>query len=82
MNGEHDANRLQDLLDVFIRKFVLCPSCDNPETTLTVRRQAIYSKCKACGHSFTIDPKHKLSTFILKNPPPVESSEEPSKLTD
>lgn len=34
VNGEHDANKLQDILDGFIKKFVLCPACDNPETTL------------------------------------------------
>ena len=37
VNGEHDANKLQDLLDYFIKKFVLCPACDNPETTLVSR---------------------------------------------
>jgi len=76
VNGEHDANKLQVILDSFIRKFVLCPECDNPETTLTVRRQAIHSKCKACGHAYVIDSKHKIATFILKNPPPVEATEE------
>lgn len=70
VNGEHDANKLQDLLDNFIKKFVLCSNCENPETGFTVKRGTIHSKCKACGHSFTIDPKHKLSTFIVKNPPP------------
>lgn len=79
VNGEHDANKLQDILDGFIRKFVLCPACDNPETTLTVRRNTIHSKCKACGHAFIIDPKHKISTFILKNPPPSENGEEEKK---
>jgi len=34
VNGEHDANKLQDILDGFIKKFVLCPACDNPETVL------------------------------------------------
>lgn len=34
VNGEHDANRLQDLLDGFIKKFVLCKECQNPETAL------------------------------------------------
>ncbi|CAD5224717.1 unnamed protein product [Bursaphelenchus okinawaensis] len=76
VNGEHDANKLQDILDGFIRKFVLCPACDNPETTLTVKRNTIHSKCKACGHAFIVDPKHKISTFILKNPPPTESSDD------
>ncbi|KAL3083082.1 hypothetical protein niasHS_010884 [Heterodera schachtii] len=75
VNGEHDANKLQDILDGFIRKFVLCPSCDNPETVLTVKRQVINGKCKACGHTFIVDPKQKLSTFILKNPPPPDNIE-------
>jgi len=34
VNGDHDAGKLQDLLDGFIRKFVLCQECDNPETQL------------------------------------------------
>uniref|UniRef100_A0A8D3BZ80 Eukaryotic translation initiation factor 5 n=1 Tax=Scophthalmus maximus TaxID=52904 RepID=A0A8D3BZ80_SCOMX len=35
VNGSHEANKLQDMLDGFIRKFVLCTECDNPETDLT-----------------------------------------------
>lgn len=34
VNGSHEANKLQDMLDGFIRKFVLCTECDNPETEL------------------------------------------------
>ena len=34
MNGAHEGPRLQDMLDGFIKKFVLCPECDNPETDL------------------------------------------------
>ena len=34
VNGSHEASKLQDLLDGFIRKFVLCQGCDNPETKL------------------------------------------------
>jgi translation initiation factor 5 len=34
VNGSHDASKLQELLDGFIRKFVLCPACTNPETDL------------------------------------------------
>ncbi len=75
VNGEHDAGKLQDILDGFIKKFVLCANCENPETTLTVRKAVIHTKCKACGNAGTIDPKHKLSTFILKNPPKVEKEE-------
>uniref|UniRef100_A0AC35U2A1 Eukaryotic translation initiation factor 5 n=1 Tax=Rhabditophanes sp. KR3021 TaxID=114890 RepID=A0AC35U2A1_9BILA len=69
VNGDHDATKLQDLLDGFIKKFVLCANCENPETTFTIKRGTIHSKCKACGHSSIVDPTHKLSTYILKNPP-------------
>ncbi len=71
VNGSHDAAKLQDLLDGFIRKFVLCENCDNPETVLKCqqKKQIIVASCKACGHSFTLDMRHKLTTFILKNPP-------------
>lgn len=69
VNGDHDANKLQDILDGFIRKFVLCSNCENPETTLAVRKGQIHSKCKACGNMSVLDPKHKLSTYIVKNPP-------------
>ncbi|GMT08736.1 hypothetical protein PFISCL1PPCAC_33 [Pristionchus fissidentatus] len=72
VNGEHDANKLQDILDGFIRKFVLCPSCENPETALRVKKNQINSKCKACGHAFVIDPKLRLASFIVKNPPTID----------
>ena len=80
------------MLDVFIKKFVLCPGCDNPETVLTVwkvcqrwaytlhnsrllvfqvyaKKQTISQSCKACGYNGQLDMRHKLTTFILKNPP-------------
>ncbi|KAL1263296.1 hypothetical protein QQF64_006035 [Cirrhinus molitorella] len=76
VNGSHEANKLQDMLDGFIRKFVLCSECDNPETDLHVnpKKQTIGSSCKACGNQGMLDTRHKLCTFILKNPPETESS--------
>lgn len=72
VNGEHDANKLQEILDGFIKKFVLCPACDNPETALRVKKNLINSKCKACGHAFVIDSKLRLASFIVKNPPTID----------
>ncbi|CAL8298236.1 unnamed protein product [Arctogadus glacialis] len=71
VNGSHEANKLQDMLDGFIRKFVLCPECENPETDLHVnpKKQTIGNSCKACGYRGMLDTRHKLCTFILKNPP-------------
>ncbi|QPG75527.1 hypothetical protein FOA43_002882 [Brettanomyces nanus] len=78
INGVHDANKLQDVLDGFISKFVLCPSCKNPETSLNVTRDGHLKKdCKACGKVTEVDPRLKLVTYILKNPP--KSSQKGSK---
>ncbi|KAH8918014.1 hypothetical protein BT69DRAFT_611035 [Atractiella rhizophila] len=70
VNGAHQADRLRELLDAFIDKFVLCPSCKNPETTLVIGKDEMITRdCQACGHKGSVDMRHKLTTFILKNPP-------------
>ncbi|CAH0392730.1 unnamed protein product [Bemisia tabaci] len=84
VNGSHEASKLQDLLDGFIRKFVLCPECDNPETDLNVstKRNIINQSCKACGYHGLIESNHKLITFILKNPPTVNHAIQGASLTE
>lgn len=84
VNGSHDAAKLQDLLDGFIRKFVLCPSCENPETVLSVsqKKQVILQACKACGYHGPLEFNHKLNTFILKNPPNINPATQGSSLTE
>ncbi|KAF7723262.1 hypothetical protein EC973_002155 [Apophysomyces ossiformis] len=69
VNGEHDAEKLQQILDGFISKFVLCSSCQNPETDIIIKGDDILMDCKACGARNMADMRHKLSTFIIKNPP-------------
>lgn len=70
VNGVHEPAKLQDVLDGFINKFVLCPSCKNPETTLHVTKDGQLNRdCKACGKVTTVDPRLKLVSYILKNPP-------------
>jgi len=70
VNGAHESERLRELLDVFIDKFVLCGSCKNPETDLILTKtEDIYRDCKACGQRSGIDMRHKLATFIIRNPP-------------
>lgn len=77
VNGSHDASKLQDLLDNFIKKFVLCPECENPETELLVssKKGTISQGCKACGFHGLLDVSHKVNTFILKNPPSTNQSQ-------
>jgi len=70
VNGAHDATKLRELLDVFIEKFVLCKSCKNPETELIINKnEDVIRDCKACGERTIVDMRHKLVTFIIKNPP-------------
>lgn len=70
VNGAHDATRLRELLDGFIDKFVLCKDCKNPETDLVLEKgDFIVRDCKACGKRTAVDMRHKLTTFIIKNPP-------------
>ena len=80
MNGSHDSNKLQDILDSFIQKYVLCPGCQNPETDLHVsaKRGLISTKCKACGYSGVLPHKDKLAAYIIKCPP-VESKKKVEK---
>ncbi|CAF0823873.1 unnamed protein product [Brachionus calyciflorus] len=70
VNGSHDADKLLSLLYSFIRKFVLCSKCNNPETHLTIVNGNIKQKCLACGYGTTI-PKaiHKLTTYVINHPP-------------
>lgn len=84
VNGSHDASKLQDLLDGFIRKYVLCPACDNPETELMVssKKGTISQGCKACGYHGLLESNHKLNTYILKNPPSLNPAVQGSSLTE
>jgi len=83
VNGSHDSNKLQTLLDGFIKRFVLCPQCDNPETVLSPneKKGIIKQSCKACGYQGQLDMTHKLTTFILKNPPDLKPNQQGTSLT-
>lgn len=67
INGAHEASKLQDYLDGFINKFVLCKKCKNPETEVVIKDGRILLDCKACGVRSDVDLRLKLSGFILKN---------------
>lgn len=70
VNGAHDNSKLVALLEIFIKKYVQCYGCGNPETEVLISKtQMISLKCAACGHISDVDMRDKLTTFILKNPP-------------
>ena len=69
VNGAHESSKLQDMLDGFIRKFVLCPECDNPETDLVrdlplLVCNTIHQSCTVRDINswpFTLLPVHRMS---------------------
>lgn len=79
INGNHDAAKLQDYLDGFISKFVLCKKCKNPETEVQIKDGHITLDCKACGKISDVDARLKLSSFILKNEPKKGKKDKSSK---
>jgi len=70
INGDYRNEDVMSYLNEFINKFVLCPTCKLPETTIQVEKnETILLKCAACGKTNQVSPLEKLCTFISKNPP-------------
>jgi translation initiation factor 5 len=82
INGAHDASKLQDYLDGFITKFVLCKKCKNPETDVHIKDGNITLDCKACGKISDVDPRLKLTAFILKSEPKKGKKDKSTKKAD
>lgn len=82
INGAHESSKLQDYLDGFITKFVLCRSCKNPETVVIVKNGDITLDCKACGERSQVDPRLKLSSFVLKHAPKKGKKDKSTKKAD
>lgn len=80
VNGSHSAESLATLLDGFIEKFVLCKQDQNPETVIKITPKGeVELVCKACGGVTRTDLAHKLTSFIVKNPPTQDKKNEPTK---
>ncbi|KAL3032483.1 hypothetical protein AAZX31_02G086200 [Glycine max] len=80
VNGAHDTTKLAGLLENFIKKYVQCYGCGNPETEIIItKNQMIQLKCAACGFMSDVDMRDKLTTFIIKNPPEVKKGSKDKK---
>ena len=81
VNGAHNTQELAQTLEGFIKTFVQCYKCGNPETVMAVdKRENITMTCKACGFVSKLDPRHKLNTYIIKNPPKAKASKSEKSL--
>jgi len=78
ISGKHSLDKLEELLEKFIGKYIICSSksCKFPEMRIFIKKkdnkqEEIRGKCAACSHIATLDNKHKMSGYILKNPPTI-----------
>ncbi|XP_009123809.1 probable eukaryotic translation initiation factor 5-1 isoform X2 [Brassica rapa] len=80
VNGAHDTSKLAGLLENFIKKYVQCYGCGNPETEILITKtQMLQLKCAACGFISDVDMRDKLTAFILKHPPEQKKSSKDKK---
>ena len=47
--GKHRAFYVKQLLDRYIKNYVICPVCGKPDTRLIVENRIMMMKCDACG---------------------------------
>ncbi|XP_076888277.1 eukaryotic translation initiation factor 5-like [Bidens hawaiensis] len=80
VNGSHDTAKLAGILENFIKKYVQCYGCGNPETEILITKtQMVQLKCAACGFVSDVDMRDKLTSFILKNPPEQKKNSKDTK---
>ncbi len=82
INGNHQIDKMQEILDKFIKKYVLCPKCKLPEIhgkiQVTKDKKEIKCKCRSCGAVSKLDSTHEFATYIQRHPPPYDKDNTPS----
>lgn len=76
INGNHNVEKMQEILDKFIKKYVLCPKCKLPEIhgKIMVKKGKgdIKCQCRSCGAISKLDSTHDFASYIKRSPPPYE----------
>ena len=65
IKGPHKIEVLNELLNKFIEKYVLCSLCSNPETTYTCVNKSLNINCIACGH-IQLSDNSKIMDYVYK----------------
>jgi len=67
MTGSFQQDTVQQSLFDFVKKFVLCKECRNPETVVQMdENKDLCLNCKACSCFSSIDPKEKLCNVLKR----------------
>ena len=67
INGKHDKNKIIDIVNSFIKLYVLCIECGLPETNISICKNKAYFDCRSCGKSCKL-PNNKLLKVIINHP--------------
>lgn len=71
--GHHDPNVVQQQILAFVRDFVMCKHCGNPETCCGVegskKNKVIFLACKSCGRRTNLDSASRFVKYMAQHPP-------------
>jgi translation initiation factor 5 len=65
INGSHSEDKINNSIDKYIDKFVLCGKCYKPDTRYSIESKQLFLKCSGCGEKKIIS--HDFTRTIMKN---------------
>ena len=72
LTGKHEEHIIQEKYFEFVKKYILCRYCGNPETIPKIvgkkKNTIIDLSCRSCGKSFSLDSSDKFVKFMLLHP--------------
>ena len=72
MTGAFTDDKMREVLDRFINKYVCCKKCTFPELIMKNYEGKIIGDCKSCGHVQLLDNKHKIAQTLIKELKPTK----------
>ena len=84
LTGKHDDKVLQEKYFDFVKKYVLCGKCGNPETVPIIigkkKNQSIELSCRSCGGNTQLNGDDKFVKFMVLHPMKIENENENKKI--
>jgi translation initiation factor 2 beta subunit (eIF-2beta)/eIF-5 len=72
LTGKHEEHIIQEKYFEFVKKYILCKYCGNPETMPKIvgkkKNTCIELSCRSCGKTYELDSSDKFVKFMLLHP--------------
>ena len=72
LTGKNEEHIIQEKYFEFVKKYVLCKHCGNPETIPKIvgkkKNASIDLSCRSCGKTYELDATDKFVKFMLLHP--------------